>query len=199
MTHRDLAPLALALVLDARLQATLDDPFHMRAARLYGFTVHDPAALASLVNGPSDVIAATDGAVRATCLGEGDDPYWLLAGPLGLFACSFDAAGLVTLGWAAPLLDERDEYGRLTTGVRPSLHPERVRIRISATVCDQGVATVLRRSDDPDAAVAIGERGEGELVDTLERLWFGDPLELALSRVTARADRSRRARHRRSP
>jgi hypothetical protein len=189
MTHPDLDPLALASVLDARLHATLDQPFHLARARLYGFTVHDARALTE----PGRV----DEAVRTTFVGEHPDPYGLVTGSLGWFVTSFDAAGLVTSGWAAPLEPERDDSGRLVTGVRPSRHPERTRVRIVAVVCDAGIATVLRRADDPDTPVAIGERGEGELVDALERLWFGDPLELALERVPARADRSRRARHRR--
>lgn len=189
MTQHQPDPLALARVLDTRLHVTLDAPFHLPTARLYGFTVLDPAGLEGRATG--------DDAVRTTFVGEEPDPYSLVAGPLGWFVTSFDAAGLVTTGWAAPLQPERDAAGRLTTGVRPSRHPGRTRIRIVTVVGDAGIATVLRRADDPDAPVALGERGEGELVDALERMWFGDPLALAREPVPARAGRSRRARHRR--
>src|SRR5262245_49681380 len=98
--------------------------FHLPASRLYGIVVNDAAAL-------HDECAA---AARSSFIGEDRDAYALIGGASGVLARSFDAAAIVTSGWAAPLnatggLDER-----------PKRHPARRRVRAVVAVSDDGVA-----------------------------------------------------------
>lgn len=168
--------LACARILDARLHETLDDPFRLRRGRLYGATFtpgddHDP--------------------VKLCFLGDHRDVYELVAGPIGVLARQFDAAVVAITGWAAPL----DEIG--PGGVaRPSLHPERHRIRACCAVGDAGVVAVMRTDREPDAPAEMSEAGAGAMPDALLAMWAGAPIR---SRATwgDEGSRNRIGRHRR--
>jgi hypothetical protein len=136
--------------------------FHFAAARLYGIVVNDPLGL-------------TDDrgqAARSSFIDESRDVYELIAGSAAVVARSFDAAGIVTAGWAAPLGDD----GSLTH--RASRHPQRRRVRAVAVVSDDGVASLIRFEDNPDHVIGQSSRGTGDIVDAMEFMWFGDPTRL---------------------
>jgi hypothetical protein len=155
------AALTIARALDKRLHATLEDPLHLREARLYGCTVID-----------GDVLSLDDdqldAAVRFTFLGDARLVYELIGGSLGIVARAFDAAIVVTSGWGAPI-DDFDDHS-----ITPSQHPDRFRILITTVVCDDGVCSVMRNSTEPDVVIELPERGMGMLPDALELMWFGE-------------------------
>ena len=158
--------LNIAIWLERRLDMSL--PFHLPAARLYGLIVNDARRL--LDDGPQ--------AARSSFIDGGGDVYALLSGSPGVIARSFDAAAVVTTGWAAPLGDDG------TMSERASRHPLRRRVRAIAVVDDDGVASVVRFEDDPVHAVLQSNRGTGDIVDALEAMWFGDPTEIVNLRTT---------------
>ena len=168
--------LQIAVWLERRLDVTLG--FHLPAARLYGIVVNDASGLAA------DDGHGGGGAARSSFIEERGDPYALLSGSAGVLARSFDAAAIVTTGWAAPL----GEDGTMTE--RASRHPLRRRVRAVAVVDDHGVASVIRFEDDPAHMILQGERGTGDIVDALEAMWFGEPTALveADSAPTMRAE-----------
>ena len=160
--------LHIAIWLERRLDVSLG--FHLPAARLYGIVVNDAVRLAD-----DDA-----GAARSSFIEEGGDAYALLGGSAGVLARSFDAAAIVTTGWAAPLGDD----GTMTQ--RASRHPLRRRVRAVAVVDDNGVASVIRFEDDPMHMILQAERGTGDIVDALEAMWFGD--RTALIQTDARTE-----------
>ena len=147
--------LNIAAWLERRLDLSLG--FHLPAARLYGIVVNDPLGL-------HDDHAQ---AARPSFIDESRDVYELLAGSAGVIARSFDAAAIVTTGWAAPLADD----GSMTS--RASRHPDRRRVRAVAVVSDEGVASVIRFEDDPQSLIGQSEHGSGDIVDAMEAMWFG--------------------------
>ena len=165
--------LQIAVWLERRLDVSLG--FHLPAARLYGIVVNDATRL------PDDDCHGGGGAARSSFIEEGGDAYALLSGSAGVLARSFDAAAIVTTGWAAPLAED----GTMTP--RASRHPLRRRVRAVAVVDDNGVASVIRFEDDPTHMVLQAERGTGDIVDALETMWFGDPT--ALIQADAEQDR----------
>ena len=91
-------------------------------------------------------------------LGEDSDPYELIWGtprPNGL-----TAVALVATGWASPNYD----------GVRPSEHPERIRVRIVACKGMDSFVSLMTKADEPDDVHEEGA-GEGGLRDALEAWW----------------------------
>ena len=156
--------LNIAVWLERRLDVTLG--FHLPAARLYGVVVNDASRLAD------DDSQGGGGAARSSFIEERGDAYALLGGSAGVLVRSFDAAAIVTTGWAAPL----GEDGTMTE--RASRHPMRRRVRAVAVVDDNGVASVIRFEDDPTHMILQAERGTGDIVDALEAMWFGEPTAL---------------------
>ncbi len=132
------------------------DRFDLSKARLYGITVVDPHGI------PDN----TDGALRITFLAEHGDVYELLEAPTSAISKMFDAAVVLTCGWAAPIDDEdpRD--------LAPSAHPRRRRVRLVVTVSDAGVASVLRFADTPDEVITDDGAARGSLADAVNSLWF---------------------------
>jgi len=155
-----------AIWLERRLDLSLG--FHLPAARMYGIVVNDPALL----------LDDQQCAARASFIDEHRDVYAMITGAPGVLARSFDAAAVVTCGWAAPINDDG------TISARPSRHPNRRRVRAVAVVSDDGIASVVRFEDEPDVARADGGKGTGEVVDALEAMWFGDPTELVTRLLT---------------
>jgi hypothetical protein len=152
----------IARLVEARLHDTLPDavpdPFRLPRCRLLGVAIVDPDRL----------LACDDSALRLDFLGDARNVYDLLDSAAGSIARLYDAAVLVTTGWAAPF----DPDGRLTG--RPSNHPQRRRIRLVVAVDDDGVSSVLRFADDPDHPVDPGA-GEGMLAESLADLWTLGP------------------------
>ena len=156
MTTTHPTPLDLATCIEHSLHLSLDR-FDLSAARLYGITIVDPDGIAS----------NADGALRITFLAEHADVYELLDAPTSAISKMFDAAVVLTCGWAAPL-DGDDEPSELA----PSRHPRRRRVRLVVTVCDNGVASVLRFADTPEEIVTDDGAARGTLADAVNSLWF---------------------------
>ncbi len=171
MTDSTNLTLNIALWLERRLDMSLG--FHLPAARMYGIVVNDPLGL---IDDPCQ-------AARSSFIDEQRDVYEMIAGAPGLLARSFDAAAIVTAGWAAPMQDD----GSMTH--RASRHPDRRRVRAVAVVNDDGLASVIRFEDDPANSFAQSERGTGDIIDALEAMWFGDPTALVSRLVNLRTTR----------
>ena len=95
-THRGMTPthptpLDLATCVEHSLHLSLDR-FDLSAARLYGITVVDPEGIPT----------KADGSLRITFLAEHADVYELLEAPTSAISKMFDAAVVLTCGWAAP-------------------------------------------------------------------------------------------------
>lgn len=92
-------------------------------------------------------------------LGEDSDPYELIWGtprPNGL-----TAVALVATGWASPTHDG---------AVRPSEHPERIRVRLVACKGMDSFISLMTKADEPAEPIEQ-EDGEGALRDALEAWW----------------------------
>jgi hypothetical protein len=147
------APVVLASCVEHSLHQS-HPGFDQPAARLYGVTVVDPQADERTV----------DGALRLTFLAEDADVSELLESPAGAAVRAFDAAVVLTSGWAAPVDDGAPE-------MPPSRHPGRRRVRLVVVVCDGGVGSVLRFADAPDDVVADSGSAHGSLADAVTALW----------------------------
>jgi len=158
--------LHIAHWIEQRLDVSLG--FRLPASRLYGIVVNDPLALCE----------EHGQAGRYSFLEEGPDVYAMLAGPSGQLARSFDAAALVSTGWAAPMLDD----GTMTH--RASRHPLRRRVRAVAVIDNDGIASVLRFEDDPTVAIGEARRGIGNIVDAMEAMWYSEHAEIVNLRTT---------------
>lgn len=174
MHDDDPKPIALATCVEASLNSSLDG-FDLPRARLYGVSVVDPIGVAK----------HQDGSLRISFLAEHGDVYELLDAPSSAIARMFDAAVVLTCGWAAPL--DRDDDGEDTSNdqselldessresVPPSQHPLRRRVRLVVAVCDRGVASVLRFADTPNDVITDAGAARGSLADAVKNLW-NDP------------------------
>ena len=164
MTDSSLSTARLASWLDHRIDLSIG--FHMPAARLYGIVVND-----------LDRLDDDHAAARTSFITEDRDTYALLTGSAAVLARSFDAAAVVTTGWAAPMLPD----GSMTH--RPSRHPERRRVRAVAVVDSEGVASVLRFEDQPEVSTAM-PTGDGAMVEALVRMWHGLDADIVNLRTT---------------
>ena len=158
-------PIDLATCVEASLHTSLDG-FDLPRARLYGV---------SIVNA-NGVASHEDGALRISFLAEHGDVYELLDAPSSAIARMFDAAVVLTCGWAAPISrqdhDDHDAPDETTDEeVPPSQHPQRRRVRLVVVVCDDGVASVLRFADTPDDIVTDAGSARGSLADAVNNLW----------------------------
>ncbi len=165
--------LNIALWLDRRLDLSLG--FHFPSARLYGIVVNDPLGLIDDVGQPA----------RTSFIDESGDVYELIAGTAGVVARSFDAAAVVTAGWAAPLAAD----GSLA--YRASRHPLRRRVRAVAVVSDEGIASLIRFEDDPEHVIGQTASGSGDIIDAMAMMWFGEPIASANPSYTLRGCRRR--------
>ena len=178
MHDDDPKPIALATCVEASLNSSLDG-FDLPRARLYGVSVVDPIGVAK----------HQDGALRISFLAEHGDVYELLDAPSSAIARMFDAAVVLTCGWAAPLDRDHDgdHDGEDTSNdqselldessresVPPSQHPLRRRVRLVVAVCDRGVASVLRFADTPNDVITDAGAARGSLADAVKNLW-NDP------------------------
>lgn len=161
MHDDDPKPIALATCVEASLNSSLDG-FDLPRARLYGVSVVDPIG----------VTKHEDGALRITFLAEHGDVYELLDAPSSAIARMFDAAVVLTCGWAAPL--DRDDGDDHSDSGPPSQHPLRRRVRLVVAVCDRGVASVLRFADTPKDVITDAGAARGSLADAVKDLW-NDP------------------------
>ncbi len=149
------AILDIAVGVEMRLHTALDS-FELSGARLYGINVAQ-----STCQDPS-----------LCFLAQHADVYELLDAPASALARMFDAAAIVTTGWAAPLGPNGHVEGM------PSEHALRRRVRLVVTVADNGVASVLRFADEPDDVVTDPGSATGSLAEAINRFWFDPPVNL---------------------
>ena len=163
MTQHCISPVILATCVEDSLHLSLDG-FDLSRARLYGISIVDEQAVARNENG----------ALRITFLAEHGDVYELLEAQTSAIVRMFDAAVVLTCGWAAPIRNDEEDEDELATP--PSQHPERRRVRLVVVVCDDGVASVLRFADTPDDVITDAGAARGSLADAVTHLWFDPPV-----------------------
>ncbi len=127
---------------------------------------------------PEGVRSNQNGALRISFLAEHGDVYELLDAPSSAIARMFDAAVVLTCGWAAPISRDESPENQDLSEVPPSQHPQRRRVRLVVSVCDNGVASVLRFADTPDDIVTDAGSARGSLADAVNNLWR-DPVDVA--------------------
>ena len=174
MTKHTNTPVALATCVEQSLHMSLDG-FDLKRARLYGISVVDAGGVDRL----------EDGALRITFLAEHGDVYELIDAPTSAIVRMFDAAVVLTCGWAAPI-DRSDQChddddDDANEKVSPSQHPQRRRVRLVVVVGDQGVGSVLRFADTPKEIVTDAGSARGSLADAVNNLWFDSPVHVARS------------------
>ena len=181
MTKHTNTPVALATCVEQSLHMSLDG-FDLKRARLYGISVVDAGGVDRL----------EDGALRITFLAEHGDVYELIDAPTSAIVRMFDAAVVLTCGWAAPIdrsdqcHDDDDDCAGdddddANEKVPPSQHPQRRRVRLVVVVGDQGVGSVLRFADTPKEVVTDAGSARGSLADAVNNLWFDSPVHVARS------------------
>jgi hypothetical protein len=146
----------IAVGVEAKLHSTINS-FELSGARLYG------------VNCASRPTTEPN----MCLLAQHPDVYDLLDAPSSALARMFDAAAVVTTGWAAPLRADGTIEGA------PSEHAQRRRVRLVVVVADNGVASVLRFADEPDEVVTDPGSATGSLAEAITRFWFDPPVTLA--------------------
>jgi hypothetical protein len=144
--------MAMAVHAESVLHGMIDS-FELPGARLYGINTGD----------------AVESAPAPCLLAQHPDVYALLESPTSGLARMFDAAAIVTTGWAAPL----DENGEVRGA--PSEHAQRRRVRLVVLVANCGVASVLRFADEPDDVVTDPGSATGSLAEAIERFWYDPP------------------------
>lgn len=144
--------MAMAVHAESVLHGMIDS-FELPGARLYGINTGD----------------AVDPAPAPCLLAQHPDVYALLESPTSGLARMFDAAAIVTTGWAAPL----DENGEVQGA--PSEHAQRRRVRLVVLVANSGVASVLRFADDPHDVVTDPGSATGSLAEAIEHFWYDPP------------------------
>ncbi len=152
-TSHPVTPADLAAMVEARIHDSLAEtakPFDLDRARLYGVNFRGDDLQLSFVL-------------------EHGDIYQLLEVPESACARMFDAAALVTCGWAAPIAQGTDEPDGA-----PSEHPQRRRVRLVVVVGDAGVASVLRFADDADSPILDAGEAKGPLADAVAGYWTAD-------------------------
>ena len=134
----------------------LIDTFELSGARLYGV---------NCAGRPADE-------PNMCFLAQHADVYELLEAPSSGLARMFDAAAIVTTGWAAPLSPDGKVEGA------PSEHALRRRVRLAVVVADNGVASVLRFADEPDDVITDPGSATGSLADAITRFWYDPPVNI---------------------
>ncbi len=145
-------PIELAALVEARIHESLgesESAFDLAKARLYGINFRGDELQLSFVL-------------------EHGDIYQLLEVPESACARMFDAAALVTCGWAAPIAEGASEPDGA-----PSQHPERRRVRLVIVVADGGVASVLRFRDDAETPIFDAGEARGPLAEGVASFWSG--------------------------
>jgi len=139
-----------------KAEAVIHDTFAMKGD---GFAFDLPKAMLVGIN----VTHTGEVKVQPEVASHGDI-YQLIDSVDKFTVQGFDALGLVTCGWAAPISHDSDEM------TAPSEHAERRRVRLFACVCRQGMASVLRFQDDAENPVSDEGQASGPLADALQHL-----------------------------
>jgi hypothetical protein len=121
------------------LTATITNPFELPGARIYGV---ENGEVFILAQHPDIYSLLDDDSVR-------DE------------AKAYEYSAVVTAGWAAPLNADGSVDGA------PSAHPERRRVRLVVVANADGVASVLRFSDDAENVVVDAGEATGSLANAI--------------------------------
>ena len=121
-----------------------DDIFTLGKAQLFGI----------------DIYKTVDPIVQK--IGDHKDVYEMMSPMNAILGADYDAFGLVTTGWAAPIADYKDD------GVAPSKHPERVRVRLFS-FCDTGgrVTSSLRFANKVGEVTYDENQARGSMRDAM--------------------------------
>ena len=152
-TSNPVTPADIAAMVESRIHESLGDgeqAFDLHRARLYGVNFRGDDLQLSFVL-------------------EHGDIYQLLEVPESACARMFDAAALVTCGWAAPIAEGSGEPDGA-----PSAHPQRRRVRLVIVVGDAGVASVLRFADDAESPILDAGEAKGPLADAVAGYWTAE-------------------------
>lgn len=126
------------------------DPFKLPTAHLYGVNLD-----------------ATGNVIDVVFVDSHPDIYDLISIPASKIGYKFKHYALVTSGWAAPLSEDG------TVDTAPSQHADRRRVRLTVTLTLDGVASVMRFSDDPDNTITDPGQATGALADAVVRFIAG--------------------------
>ena len=124
--------------------------FEMKQACLYGV---DTDGLIVLGYRHSDIYELLDGSDVADLL------------------TVYSHVAVATTGWASPIVDDDDE----ANGVPPSEHKDRRRVRLVCIADKEGMASVLRFSDDPKNVITDKGKALGSLADALMEATYKAP------------------------
>lgn len=136
-----------------KAEAVIHDTFTMKGDE-FGFDI--PQAMLVGIN------TTPNGEVKVQPeLASHGDIYQLIDNVDKFTIQGFDALGLVTCGWAAPVSNNDDGE------TAPSQHPERRRVRLFMCVSRQGVASVLRFKDDSNNPITDEGEAKGPLAEAV--------------------------------
>ena len=107
-----------------------------------------------------DVYKTVDPIVQK--IGDCEDVYYMLSAGNAILSADYDAFGLVTTGWAAPIAEHDAD------DVKPSQHPERVRVRLFS-FCDTGgrITTSLRFANKEGEVTYDENEARGAMRDAM--------------------------------
>ena len=121
-----------------------DDIFTLGKAQLFGI----------------DIYKTVDPIVQK--IGDHKDVYEMMSPMNAILGADYDAFGLVTTGWAAPTVGGKDD------GVKPSEHPERVRVRLFSFCDTDGRVTSSLRFANKEGEVTYDEnQARGSMRDAM--------------------------------
>lgn len=137
-----------------RAEAVIHDTFSMKGDE-FGFDL--PQAMLVGIN------TSPNGEVKVQPeLASHGDIYELIDSVDKFTVQGFDALGLVTCGWAAPIAE-----GETEPETAPSQHAQRRRVRLFVCVNRQGMASVLRFKDDVENPVLDAGEARGPLAEAV--------------------------------
>lgn len=137
-----------------RAEAVIHDTFTMKGDE-FGFDL--PQAMLVGIN------TSPNGEVKVQPeLASHGDIYELIDSVDKFTVQGFDALGLVTCGWAAPIAE-----GETEPETAPSQHAQRRRVRLFVCVNREGMASVLRFKDDVENPVLDAGEARGPLAEAV--------------------------------
>lgn len=137
-----------------RAEAVIHDTFAMKGDE-FGFDLPQ-AMLVGINTNPNGEVK-----VQPELASHGDI-YQLIDSVDKFTVQGFDALGLVTCGWAAPIAE-----GETEPEVAPSEHAQRRRVRLFVCVNREGMASVLRFKDDVENPVLDAGEARGPLAEAV--------------------------------
>lgn len=146
-TTNDQSPAQVEQTINAMVRLITDDPFELPEALLLG-------------------ISYLDG-ISVNFIASGDNVYALLGDPRHkLEASVFEAAAVVTCGWATPF----DSSESLSDAAEPWNRPERTRVCVTLIAGGDNICSAIRFANNPDDVI-INNGYYGPAGDALSDFW----------------------------